>query len=92
MTRADLLSTPRPLDAIRVATVPYGATVAVLHPACVPADLDRDEVLYHDLTIRELLDQGLIACDSCGERIVPRSVVADADARSTPVELRKGLR
>jgi hypothetical protein len=56
---------------IRIAAVPCGAGDAFVHPACV-SDLSQAE--YHDLTVVELLDQQIVYCDSCGERILPRGV------------------
>jgi len=61
---------------IRVATVPFGASPAIVHPACVSANFDRDEVEYHDLTVADLRDQDIVACDVCGEPfVVPSSSI-----------------
>lgn len=53
----------------RIAEVPCGAGSAFLHPACCGSDLSGVE--YHDLTYVELLEQQIVFCDGCGERIVP---------------------
>lgn len=57
---------------IRIAEVPCGASSAFLHPACCGSSLNGVE--YHDLTIVELLQQDIVYCDGCGERIIPKGV------------------
>jgi hypothetical protein len=56
----------------RIAEVPCGASAAFLHPACCGDNLSGVE--YHDLTVVELLEQQIVYCDGCGERIVPKGV------------------
>ncbi len=60
---------------IRIAEAPCGASSAFLHPACCGDSLHGVE--YHDLTIVQLLEQQIIYCDGCGERIVPAGVSLD---------------
>ena len=57
---------------IRIASAPCGASDAFMHPACCGGNLIGVE--FHDMTIVELLQQDIIICDSCGERIVPKGV------------------
>lgn len=55
---------------VRVALIPYDRASAVVHPACVPATLDRATVQLHDMTRVELLDEQVLDCVICGERIL----------------------
>lgn len=57
----------------RVASAPCGASDAFMHPACAHG---LQDVTFHDLTIGELLEQQIVSCDSCGERILPKGVTA----------------
>lgn len=74
MTETTVTQQPGTAPKIRIASAPGGAMGAFLHPACA-AGLEGVE--YHDLTIAELVDNDIVTCDRCGERIVPRGVSKD---------------
>lgn len=67
---------------IRIASVPCGASDAFMHPACCGNNLSGVE--YHDLTITELLQQQIVYCDGCGERIVPQGVALESKWSGRP--------
>lgn len=56
---------------IRIASAPCGAGDAFLHPACANG---LSGVEFHDMTIGQLVEQQILVCDGCGERIVPKGV------------------
>jgi hypothetical protein len=56
---------------IRIASAPCGASDAFMHPACAHG---LDGVEFHDMTIVQLLEQEIVYCDGCGERILPKGV------------------
>lgn len=65
------VNTAEPLLVFRIASAPCGASDAFMHPACAHG---LRNVEFHDLTIVDMLDQGITFCDSCGERILPAGV------------------